>query len=54
MTHNQKRIIETWEVIEEDEPDVSTEQLFARVAAICKCDDGDVAEALALRQGKEE
>lgn len=46
MTAKQKQIVATWDAIESYEPDISTEQLFARVSAIHHCDDADVADAL--------
>ncbi len=46
MTNEQKAIVACWERHEEDVPDLSTEQLMARVCADRDCDAGDVAEAL--------
>jgi hypothetical protein len=46
MTNKQKEIITRWGYWEEVEPDISTEQLMARVCADTFCDAGEVAEAL--------
>lgn len=37
-----------WECIAADEPEISTEQLFARTSQACGCDDGDTSTALLL------
>jgi hypothetical protein len=46
MTEKQKQIVLSWESHEQSEPEISTEQLMARVCADCQCDANDVAEAL--------
>ena len=49
MTIDRARAIrETWESIEDSEPDISTEQLLARVSELENCDDSDVAEAIEM------
>jgi hypothetical protein len=51
-----KLILETWDIIEESEPDKSTEYLMARVEEDMywihgiKVDAGDISEALAERE----
>lgn len=37
-----------YDVIEEGDPDISTERLLQMTADGCECDTGDVAEALRL------
>jgi hypothetical protein len=46
MSEKQKQIVFSWESHEQAEPEISTEQLMARVCADCNCDANDVAEAL--------
>jgi hypothetical protein len=54
MTDRQKAIVACWERWDEDEPDISTEQLMARVCTDCNCDAGHVAEALHQQQTETE
>lgn len=52
-SERQKKIFDAWFAIEEAEPgEVSTERLMQMTADQCKCDCGDVAEALYI-VGKE-
>lgn len=46
MTQKQIRIVSLWEIIDEDEPDISTEQLMERVCHIENVWADEVAEAL--------
>jgi hypothetical protein len=53
MTERQKSIVACWMRHEEDDPNISTEQLMHRVETDCKCDAGEVAEALHQNQTEE-
>ena len=44
----QQRILETYDMFEEMEPDISTERLIAMVCDYVGCDASDVAEALVM------
>lgn len=46
MSEHQKQIVFSWESHEQAEPEISTEQLMARVCYDCSCDANTVAEAL--------
>lgn len=53
LSKRDQKICDTWDMIDDSEPDISTEQLFARVSSICDCDDGDVSGALSARRDLE-
>lgn len=44
------RIVNTWNMFEENEPDISTERLITMVANHCHCDEGTVVDALWIEQ----
>ena len=46
MTKRRFEICRAWDEIESVEPDISTEQLFARVSDRTGADEGDIATAL--------
>lgn len=46
-----EHIIEVWNRIDSEEPDISTELLMHLTASECGCDEGDVAYAL-IASGK--
>lgn len=46
MTKRQRKIIDAWNMFEEQDPDISTERLFAMVEDFTGADAGDIAEAL--------
>lgn len=50
----EQEILEAWDRWEDSDPDMSTEQLFARVVDETGCDEGDIASALAARHQQEE
>lgn len=47
-----EEILEAWDRIEENEPDISTERLWAMVMDETGCEYDDVTEALALQAKK--
>ena len=47
-------ILEAWDSIEAADPDISTEQLFARVEDATGANAGDIAEALYSRRIRKE
>lgn len=49
-----EEIINAWDLFEEMDPDISTEQLFARIEADQGCDAGDICEAMKLTGRAEE
>lgn len=53
MTSKQKQIVRAWNRIEEANPDISTEMLFAMVGDETGADAGDIAIALAVASGNE-
>lgn len=46
MTNRQREIMAVWQNLDEGEPEISTEQLIERVAAISQCDTDTVLKAL--------
>ena len=42
----ERAILDAWDMIEEQDPDISTERLFAMVEDITGRDTGDIAETL--------
>ena len=48
MTNKQYIIVQMWDVLTADDPDISTEQLFARIKDILEntVDECDIAEAI--------
>jgi hypothetical protein len=45
---------DVWNTVQDDEPDISTEQLFQRVADICHIGADEVADALFMTREKGE
>ncbi len=43
-----RQIADTYDRIENDDPDISTERLLAMTSMECDCDDSDVIEALEI------
>ena len=54
MKRKHEEILEAWDRIEENEPDISTERLWAMVMDETGCEYDDVTEALALQAKKKE
>jgi hypothetical protein len=46
MTPAQRKIIDTWERVEADEPDISTEMLMRTVCVVLDCEPPEVCDAL--------
>lgn len=51
MTKKQRKIMRAWVEADAEFPDKSTEYIIAIVCNRCRCDHGDVIDALAAENG---